>query len=114
MIVLLLMSVLRSLLGRPMRLAGSYLAFMVLLAVPDLLLRRFIDPDLPRPALLALLAILAAAGLFLRASWRRRAGFRVTLKRRSFALLIALLRGADGRSTRTAVILDKYRRPGGP
>jgi len=113
MIVLLLMWVLRSLLGRPMRLAGSYLAVMMLLAVPDLLLRRFVDPELPRPALLALLAVLAAAGLFLRASWRRRPRAAVTPRRRSFALRIAVLRGRDGVSTRTAVVIDRYRRPGG-
>jgi hypothetical protein len=71
MIILLVMWVLRSLLRRPMRFAACCLA-VVILTVPDLLLRSFVDPDLPRPALLVLLAFLAAAWLFLRASWRRR------------------------------------------
>ena len=105
---------LRRLLEKPMRLAAWYVAAALLVTVPDLLLGCYVDPDLPRPALVGLIGILAAAGLFLRASWRRRAGFRVTLRRRSFALLVALLRGADGTSTRTAVIFDRYRRPERP
>jgi len=110
MMILLIMWVLRSLLRRPMRFAASCLA-VVVLTVPDLLLRSFVDPDLPRPALLMLLAVLAGAGLFLRASWRRRARTAVTPRRRSFALRIAVLRGRDGPFTRTAVIFDRYRRP---
>jgi hypothetical protein len=109
MMVLLIMWVLRSLLRRPMRLAASYLAILV---VPDLLLRRFVDPDLPRPALLILLAVLAAAWLFMRASWRRRRDAYGTPRTRPFALRIAVLRGRDGPFTRTAVVFDRYRRPG--
>jgi hypothetical protein len=108
---------LRRLLEKPRRLVAWYVAAAFVVTVPDLLLGCYVDADLPRPALVALIVVLAAAGLFLRASWRRRAGFRVTLERRSFALFIARLRGAggaDGRSTRTAVIFDRYHRPGGP
>jgi hypothetical protein len=107
---------LRPLLARPMRLVACYVAGMILLTVPDLLLRYYLDADLPRVALLALLAVLAAAGLFLRASWRRRQ-VSPARSRRRFAFRIAVLRGLrgrDGASTRTAVIFDRYRRPGEP
>jgi hypothetical protein len=111
MMVLLIMWVLRSLLRRP-RLAASCLAVVILVTVPDLLLRSFVDPDLPRPALLMLLLVLAAAGLFLRASWRRRREAAHGRPRtRPFALRIAVLRGRDGPFTRTAVVFDRYRRP---
>ncbi len=103
--------VLRPLLGKPMRLVACCLVGMILLTVPDLLLRCWLDADLPRAALLALLAVLAAAWLFLRASWRRRPRTHGAPRRRSFALRIAVLRGRDGRSTRTAVVFDRYRRP---
>ncbi|HVR07826.1 MAG TPA: hypothetical protein VMW75_07225 [Thermoanaerobaculia bacterium] len=105
------LSMLRRLLAKPMRLAAWYVAAVLLLTVPDLLLRCYVDADLPRAALATLIVVLAAAGLFLRASWRRRSDFRVTFKRRSCALFIAVLRGADGASTRTAVVFDRYRRP---
>ena len=110
MMVLLIMWVFRSLLRRP-RLAASCLAVVILVTVPDLLLRSFVDPDLPRPALLMLLLVLAAAGLFLRASWRRRREAHGAGRTWPFALRIAVLRGRDGRSTRTAVVFDRYRRP---
>ena len=105
---------LRPLLAKPLRLAPRCLAGLVLLTVPDLLLRWYVDADLPRVALLALLAVLAASGLFLQASWRRRreAGCR-TPRTRPFALRIGVLRRRDGPFTRTAVIFDRYRRPGG-
>ncbi|HEY6322872.1 MAG TPA: hypothetical protein VJA16_15080 [Thermoanaerobaculia bacterium] len=91
---LLSLLVLRPLLAKPRRLVARYLAYMILLTVPDLLLRWSLDADLPRAVLLALLAVLAAAWLFLRASWRRR-------------------REAHGtpRTRRTAVVFDRYRRP---
>jgi len=108
--ILLVMWVLRSLLRRPMRFAACCLAVMVL-TVPDLLLRSFVDPDLPRPALLMMLAVLAGAGLFLRASWRRRREAHGSRRTRPLPLRIALLRGRDGPFTRTAVIFDRYRRP---
>ena len=109
---LLSLLLLRPLLAKPMRLVACYLAGMILLTVPDLLLRCYLDADLPRVALLALLAVLAAAWLFLRASWRRRPRANATPRGRSFALRIAVLRGRDGLSTRTAVVFDRYRRPG--
>jgi len=109
---LLSLPLLRPLLAKPMRLVACYIAGMVLLTVPDLLLRYYLDADLPRVALLALLAVLAAAGLFLRASWRCRQVAPARSRRRSFALRVAVLRGRDGASTRTAVIFDRYRRPG--
>jgi hypothetical protein len=108
---LLSLLLLRPLLAKPQRLVARYLACMILLTVPDLLLRWSLDDDLPRVVLLALLAVLAAAWLFLRASWRRRRQARGTPRTRPFALRIAVLRGRDGRSTRTAVIFDRYRRP---
>jgi hypothetical protein len=108
---LLSLLVLRPLLAKPRRLAARSLACMILLTVPDLLLRWSLDADLPRVGLLALLAVLAAAWLFLRSSWRRRRQAHGTLRTRPFALRIAVLRGRDGRSTRTAVIFDRYRRP---
>jgi hypothetical protein len=109
---LLSLPLLRPLLARPMRLVACYLGGMVLLTVPDLLLRYYLDADLPRVALLALLAVLAAAGLFLRASWRRRQLAPARSTKRTFALRVAVLRGRDGASTRTAVVFDRYRRPG--
>lgn len=110
---LLSLLVLRPLLQRPMRLVAAYIVATILLAAPDLLLRHFVDPDLPRAALVTLLVVLAAAGLFLRASWRRRPRATMTSRRRSFALWIAVQRGRDGVSTRTAVVFDRYRRPAG-
>jgi len=104
--------VLRPLLLRPLRLVAAYIGAAILLAIPDLLLQRFVDPDLPRAALVMLLLVLAAAGLFLRASWRCRPGARMTPRRRSFALWIAVQRGRNGVPTRTAVVFDRYRRPG--
>jgi len=97
-----------------MRPAAWCVAAVLLLTGPDLMVRCYIDPDLPRAALATLIVVLAGAGLFLRASWRRGTGFRVMFKRRSCGLLIAVLRGADGASTRTAVIFDRYRRPPRP
>jgi hypothetical protein len=108
---LLSLLVLRPLLAKPRRLVARSLAFMVLLTVPDLLLRWSLDADLPRVALLALLAVLAAAWLFLRASWRRRLEARGAPCKRLFPLRIAVLRGRYGPFTRTAVIFDRYRRP---
>ena len=108
---LLSLLVLRPLLAKPLRLVACYLACMILLTVPDLLLRWSLDDDLPRGALLALLAVLAAAWLFLRASWRRRREAQGARRTRPFALRIAVLRGRDGPFTRTAVIFDRYRRP---
>jgi len=108
---LLSLLVLRPLLAKPRRLAPRALACIVLLTVPDLLLRWTLDADLPRVALLALLAVLAAAWLFLRASWRRRLEAPRTPRTRLFPLRIALLRGRDGPFTRTAVVFDRYRRP---
>ena len=106
---LLSLLVLRPLLAKPLRLVPR---FMILLTVPDLLLRWSLDADLPRVVLLALLVVLAAAGLFLRASWRRRReAAHGTLRTRPFALRIAVLRGRDGPFTRTAVVFDRYRRP---
>jgi len=108
---LLSLPVLRRLLAKPLRLASCYLACMVLLTVPDLLLRWSLDADVPRVALLALLAVLAAAWLFLRASWRRRRREAHGAPRaRPFALRIAVLRCRDGPFTRTAVVFDRYRR----
>ena len=101
---------LRPLLAKPLRLVARYVACMILLTVPDLLLRWSLDADLPRVALLALLAVLAAAGLFLRASWRRRREARGTPRTRPFAVRIAVLRGRDGPFTRTAVVCERYRR----
>jgi hypothetical protein len=111
---LLSLLVLRPLLAKQRRLVTRSLACIVLLTVPDLLLRWSLDADLPRIALLALLAVLAAAWLFLRASWRRRLEVREvrrTPRRRRFPLRIAVLRGRNGPFTRTAVIFDRYRRP---
>lgn len=108
---LLSLLVLRPLLAKPRRLVTRCLAWMMLLTVPDLLLRWSLDADLPRVALLALLAVLAAAWLFLRASWRRRRQARGTRRTRPFPLRVAVLRGRDGPFTRTAVIFDRYRRP---
>lgn len=82
---LLSLLVLRPLLAKPLRLVACSLACIVLLTVPDLLLRCYLDADLPRVALLALLAVLGAAWLFLRASWRRRPKAHGTPRRRSFA-----------------------------
>ena len=110
MISLLSLPVLRPLLAKPRRLVACCLACMILLTVPDLLLRWSLDDDLPRAALLALLAVLAAAWLYLRASWRRRREARGTPRTRTFALRIAVLRGRDGPFTRTAVVFDRYRR----
>ena len=113
---LLSLLLLRPLLARPTRLVACCLAGMILVTVPDLLLRYYLDPDLPRVALLALIALLAAAGLFLRASWRRRPSSARRPRRRSFALRIAVLRGLrgrDGASTRTVVVFDRYRRARG-
>lgn len=107
---LLSLLVLRPLLAKPRRLAARSLACMILLTVPDLLLRWSLDADLPRVALLALLAVLAAAWLFLRSSWRRRRQAHGTPQTWP-ALRIAVLRGRDGPFTRTAVIFDRYRRP---
>ena len=108
---LLSLPVLRRLLAKPLRLVACYLACMILLTVPDLLLRWSLDADLPRAALLVLLAVLAAASLFLRASWRRRREAHGAARARPFALRIAVLRGRDGPFTRTAVVFDRYRRP---
>jgi hypothetical protein len=108
---LLSLPVLRRLLAKPLRLVACYLACMILLTVPDLLLRWSLDADLPRAALLVLLAVLAAAWLFLRASWRRRREAQGVPRTRPFALRIAVLRGRDGPFTRTAVVFDRYRRP---
>ena len=82
---LLSLLVLRPLLAKPKRLIVCFVAGMILLTVPDLLLRRYLDADLPRIALLALLTVLAAAWLFLRASWRGRPQARGTPRRRFFA-----------------------------
>jgi len=108
---LLSLLLLRPLLAKPRRLVTPYLACMILLTVPDLLLRWSLDVDLPRVALLALLAVLAAAWLFLRSSWRRRRQACGMPRTRPFALRLAVLRGRDGPFTRTAVILDRYRQP---
>jgi hypothetical protein len=102
---------LRRLLAKPLRPIACCLACIGLLTVPDLLLRWSLDADLPRVALLALLAVLAAAWLFLRASWRRRREAQGAPRTRPFALRIAVLRGRDGPFTRTAVVFDRYRRP---
>ncbi len=107
---LLSLLVLRPLLAKPPRSVARCLACLILLTVPDLVLRWSLDADLPRVVLLALLAVLAAAWLFLRASWRRRRQARGT-PRRWPALQLAVLRRRDGPFTRTAVILDRYRRP---
>jgi hypothetical protein len=112
-ISLLSLLVLRPLLAKPLRLVACCLACMILMTVPDLLLRWSLDDDLPRAALLALLAVLAAAWLFLRASWRRRQEAHGAPRTRPFALRIAVLRGRDGRFTRTAVVFDRYRRQAG-
>jgi hypothetical protein len=64
--------VLRPLFERPMRLVASFLAGFAAVAAADLLLQHTLDADLPREVTLALLTLLAAAWLFLRASWRRR------------------------------------------
>lgn len=128
MIALLFWLLLRPLLEKPLRLIAYLLGFMVLAAVPDLLLRHYFDADLPRTATAALLVVLAAAALFLRASWRRRWPRALAMPAarvapppappapgssrppaRCFALRIAVLRGPDG-STRTAVVLDRQSR----
>jgi hypothetical protein len=98
---------LRPLLAKPMRLAACFVAGIVLLTVPDLLLRRYLDADLPRIALLALLTVLAAAWLFLRAGWRRRPRARGTPWRRLFARRSAASPG--NRTARNAVL--PFRRP---
>ncbi|HLX09842.1 MAG TPA: hypothetical protein VKY89_18445 [Thermoanaerobaculia bacterium] len=72
MIALLFWMVLRPLLEKPLRLLARLLPLLVLAAIPDVLLRRYLDPDLPRVATAALLIVLGAAALFLRASWRQR------------------------------------------
>lgn len=72
MIALLLWMVLRPLLEKPLRLLARLLPLLALTAMPDLLLRRYLDADLPRAATAALLIVLGAAALFLRASWRQR------------------------------------------
>jgi hypothetical protein len=109
---LLSLLVLRPLLAKPRRLVSRYLACMILLTVLDLLLRWSLDADLPRAVLLALLAVLAAAWLFLRSSWRRRReAAHGTPLTRPFAVRIAVLRGRDGPFKRTAVVFDRYRRP---
>jgi hypothetical protein len=64
--------VLRPLLETPLRLVACFLVGAALVTIPDLLLKRFVDADLPRTATAALTVILAGACLFLRASWRRR------------------------------------------
>jgi uncharacterized membrane protein YfcA len=129
MIVLLFWLLLRPLLEKPLRLIAWLFAGLVLAAVPDLLLRRYLDADLPRAATAVLLVVLAAAALFLRASWRRRWPSALTRPedwgatppqsappppaapgKRCFALRIAVLRGPNG-STRTVVVLDRQRRP---
>jgi len=108
---LLSLLVLRPLLAKPRQLVARYLACMILLTVPDLLLRWSLDADLPRTVLLALLAVLAAAWFFLRASWhRRRDAAHGTPLTRPFAVRIAVLRGRDGPFSRT-VVFDRYRRP---
>jgi len=63
--------VLRPLLERPMRLVAGFVAGFAAVAAGDLLLRSTLDADLPRGVTLALLVLLAASWLFLRASWRR-------------------------------------------
>jgi hypothetical protein len=137
MIALLFWALLRPLAQKPLRLVACLIVGLAVAAVPDLLLRRYLDADLPRAATAALLVVLAGAVVFLRASWRRRwppalawpgarlakPGTEVPPWRtapppptapppaaRRFALWIAVLRGPDG-STRTAVVLDRQRRP---
>jgi hypothetical protein len=64
--------VLRPLLETPLRLVACFLVGAALVMIPELLLQRFVDADLPRTATAALTVTLAGACLFLRASWRRR------------------------------------------
>jgi hypothetical protein len=100
--------VLRPLLETPLRLVACFLVGAVLVTIPDLLLKRFVDADLPRTATAALGVTVAGAFLFLRASWRRR-GPPGRRPKRSFALSFAKLRPAGGAWTRTVVVLDQYR-----
>jgi hypothetical protein len=62
---------LRPLLERPMRLVARFAMGGALVVVTELLLERYVDPDLPRVAAATLILALGAAGLYLRASWRR-------------------------------------------
>jgi hypothetical protein len=132
MIALLFWAVLRPLVQKPLRVVACLIVGLAVAALPDLLLRRYLDADLPRAATATLLVVLAGAALFLWASWRRRwpparawPGTRLAKPgteappwrtappppaARRFALWIAVLREPDG-STRTAVVLDRQRRP---
>lgn len=94
----------------PLRLIVVWVVGTALTAIPDLLLRRYLDADLPRPAVAALIAILAAAALFLRASWRRRANAAAASPRPAFRLWIGLRRDPDGLFTRTVMVFDRHRR----
>lgn len=102
--------VLRPLLETPLRLVACFLVGAALVMIPDLLLKRFVDADLPRTATAALGVTLAGACLFLRASWQRRgpAGRR---RDRAFAPRFANARpfgGPTGEAvTRTVVVLDR-------
>jgi hypothetical protein len=104
---------LRPLLERPMRLVASFAVGGALVVVSEFLLERYLDPELPRVAAATLILALGAAGLYLRASWRRARWRRprgpVTQPARSFAFGIAVLRGPGGSFTRAAVILDRHR-----
>jgi hypothetical protein len=111
---------LRPLLERPLRLVACFVMGGVLLAVSELLLERYVDPDLPRVAAATLILALGAAGLYLRASWRRARSRRpcgpatpAAPPARSFAFGIAVFRGPDGCFTRAAVVLDRLRPPAG-
>jgi hypothetical protein len=70
---LLLWLILRPLLEPLARLLASLVAGAALVVVVELLLGRFLDPELPRSWTALLMAGLAAAALFLRGSWRRSA-----------------------------------------
>lgn len=104
MIALLFWMVLRPLLEKPLRLFARLLPVMALAAIPDLLLRRYLDADLPRAATAALLIVVGAATLFLRASWRQR---RMPARARSGA---ATPRWAAGQPP-VVIVID---RPGDP
>ena len=103
--------VLRPLLEAPLRLFACFLVGAALVTIPDLLLKRFVDADLPRVVTAALALTVAGAFLFLRASWRRRgpAGRR---RMRSFMPSFADFRHSGGptggAATRTVVVLDRY------